>query len=227
MNNADFIVRFWGVRGSIACPGPNTARYGGNTSCIEVRCGEQLFVFDGGSGLRLLGKQGEWEGFRRELPTLALPDAEINCYAAQAAGNAEMVRGLGADHVIDYASEDITSGDARYDFILDGVGNHPMRRMRTLLAPGGRLLSNGAPTGGWSRPIGHFLVAGIVSTFNKRQVRPFDAKPDIDIHRDLVELVESGQLQPVIDRTYPLDDGAEGVAYVAERHSRGNTVITM
>ena len=55
MADPDVIVRFWGVRGSIACPGPGTARYGGNTSCVEVRCGGQLFIFDGGSGLRLLG----------------------------------------------------------------------------------------------------------------------------------------------------------------------------
>ena len=50
-----FLVRFWGVRGSIACPGPGTVRYGGNTSCLEVRCGEYLFIFDAGTGLRPLG----------------------------------------------------------------------------------------------------------------------------------------------------------------------------
>ena len=52
----DFSVRFWGVRGSIACSGPRTARYGGNTSCLEVRCGERLLVLDGGTGLRYLGR---------------------------------------------------------------------------------------------------------------------------------------------------------------------------
>ncbi len=51
----DFFVRFWGVRGSIACPGPDTIRFGGNTSCLEVRCGEHLMIFDGGTGLRPLG----------------------------------------------------------------------------------------------------------------------------------------------------------------------------
>ncbi len=51
----DFYVRFWGVRGSIACPGPNTIRYGGNTSCVELRCGEHLVIFDAGTGLRQLG----------------------------------------------------------------------------------------------------------------------------------------------------------------------------
>ncbi len=56
-DDADFFVRFWGVRGSIACPGAPWARYGGNTSCLEVRCGQQLLIFDGGTGLRVLGKQ--------------------------------------------------------------------------------------------------------------------------------------------------------------------------
>jgi phosphoribosyl 1,2-cyclic phosphodiesterase len=54
---SDFAVRFWGVRGSIACSGPRTVRYGGNTSCIEVRCGERLLILDGGTGLRYLGNQ--------------------------------------------------------------------------------------------------------------------------------------------------------------------------
>ena len=53
----DFYVRFWGVRGSIACPGERTLRYGGNTSCIEVRCGDYLLILDAGTGLRELGEQ--------------------------------------------------------------------------------------------------------------------------------------------------------------------------
>ena len=55
MTQGDFVVRFWGVRGSIACPGEATARYGGNTPCIEMRCGERLLIFDAGTGVRLLG----------------------------------------------------------------------------------------------------------------------------------------------------------------------------
>jgi phosphoribosyl 1,2-cyclic phosphodiesterase len=57
LDQPDFFVRFWGVRGSIACPGPGTARYGGNTSCVEVRAGGKLFIFDSGSGIRLLGNE--------------------------------------------------------------------------------------------------------------------------------------------------------------------------
>ena len=67
MGEPDFMVRFWGVRGSIACPGPNTARFGGNTSCVEVRVAGQLFIFDGGSGLRLLGNELIKNGHPREF----------------------------------------------------------------------------------------------------------------------------------------------------------------
>ena len=55
MLKASMRVRFWGVRGSIPCPGPSTIRYGGNTPCIEVRCGDHVLIFDAGTGLRSLG----------------------------------------------------------------------------------------------------------------------------------------------------------------------------
>ena len=67
MAKADITVRFWGVRGSIPCPGPETVRYGGNTSCVEVRCGDHLLVFDGGTGLRPLGKALEADGKKADL----------------------------------------------------------------------------------------------------------------------------------------------------------------
>jgi phosphoribosyl 1,2-cyclic phosphodiesterase len=64
---SEYMVRFWGVRGSIACPGPDTVRYGGNTSCVEIRCGDRLMVFDGGTGLRLLGNELMRDGKAAEL----------------------------------------------------------------------------------------------------------------------------------------------------------------
>jgi phosphoribosyl 1,2-cyclic phosphodiesterase len=63
----DCTVRFWGVRGSIACPGPDTVRYGGNTSCVEIRCGARRLIFDGGTGLRLLGNELTHSGGAAEL----------------------------------------------------------------------------------------------------------------------------------------------------------------
>src|SRR3546814_1994080 len=58
----DFFVRFWGVRGSLACPGPETQRYGGNTSCLEIRCGGRLLIFDAGTGLRKFGESVKGDG---------------------------------------------------------------------------------------------------------------------------------------------------------------------
>ena len=73
MVHSDYTVRFWGVRGSIACPGPDTVRYGGNTSCVEIRCGGHLMVFDGGTGLRLLGN---------ELDSAAVSTPTSTCFTA-------------------------------------------------------------------------------------------------------------------------------------------------
>ncbi len=67
MVHRDYTVRFWGVRGSIACPGPDTVRYGGNTSCVEIRCGDRRMIFDGGTGLRLLGHELTRDGEPAEL----------------------------------------------------------------------------------------------------------------------------------------------------------------
>jgi phosphoribosyl 1,2-cyclic phosphodiesterase len=64
---SELSVRFWGVRGSVPCPGPATVRYGGNTSCVEVRCGEHLLVFDAGTGIRVLGKEIEASGRKADL----------------------------------------------------------------------------------------------------------------------------------------------------------------
>ena len=67
LGNPDFTVRFWGVRGSIPCPGPETVRYGGNTACVEIRCGSHLLIFDGGSGLRPLGNELMRDGQRLDF----------------------------------------------------------------------------------------------------------------------------------------------------------------
>ena len=64
-DDQDFFIKFWGVRGSIACPGPDTVRYGGNTTCIEIRCGGELIIIDGGTGLRALGEQLATQGLDR------------------------------------------------------------------------------------------------------------------------------------------------------------------
>jgi NADPH:quinone reductase-like Zn-dependent oxidoreductase len=142
------------------------------------------------------------------------------------ARNQEMIRSIGADHAIDYAADDFTQGEARYDLILDNIGNHSFADTRRALAPGGTLLSNGAPVDGWFGGLDHVVVAMTQSIFVKQQGRPFVAFNTIERLRAVTEMVEAGKVTPVIDRTYPLAEGPQAIAHVVAGHAKGTVVIT-
>jgi NADPH:quinone reductase-like Zn-dependent oxidoreductase len=141
--------------------------------------------------------------------------------------NIELVRSIGADHVIDYTAEDFTQGRPQYDLILDNVGAHSFSATRRVLTPTGLLLSNGYAVGGWVGGLGHVLKAGLASTFVGQQGRPFDSRPKPMDLATLLEMVAAGQVRPVIDHTVPLEETAAAIAHVATGHNRGTTVITM
>lgn len=141
--------------------------------------------------------------------------------------NLDMVRSLGAHHVIDYTQVDWTQSEGRYDLILDNVGNHPLSRARRLLTADGVLLANGAPISGWFGGLGRFAKATLVSLFVKKQGRPFVSFPSKADLAVLRELAESGQITPVIDRVYPLGEASDAIEHVGEGHSQGKTIITM
>jgi len=140
--------------------------------------------------------------------------------------NVDMVESIGADHVIDYTTDDFTRGEQRYDLILDMVGNHSFSDTRRALTPDGALLSTGAPVDGWFGGLSHFVKANVVSLFVRQQARPFVATNNKEDLASLKELVEAGKVTPVIDRTYPLSEAADAMAHVGEGHAQGKTVIT-
>jgi NADPH:quinone reductase-like Zn-dependent oxidoreductase len=137
-------------------------------------------------------------------------------------GNVEMVRSIGADHVIDYTREDFTQGGPRFDLILDNVGNRSFSDCRRALTPQGVVIPNTGHAG-----MGYVLAAMLRSVFVRQQGRPFVSMPN---HADLVllgQLVESGKVRPVIDRTYPLSGTPEAFRYLERGHARGKVVITV
>ncbi|MCG6989490.1 MAG: NAD(P)-dependent alcohol dehydrogenase [Gemmatimonadetes bacterium] len=142
--------------------------------------------------------------------------------------NVELVRSLGADHVVDYTREDFTRGERRYDFVLDNVGNRSMAACRRVVAPGGRFVPNNGTSGGrWIGTLGRTLAALALSAVLPRQGRPFvalGARADLLVLR---ELLESGTVAPVIDRTYPLAEVPEAFRYLERGHARGKVVIAM
>jgi NADPH:quinone reductase-like Zn-dependent oxidoreductase len=142
--------------------------------------------------------------------------------------NVDLVRSIGADHVIDYTQEDFTQGGPRYDLILDNVANHSLSDLRRALTPEGILLPNSGSGGGrWFGPLGRTALASVLSPFVGRQGRPFVATVKTKDLVDLTELIKAGKLTPVIDRTYPLSETPEAMRYVAQGHARGKVVITM
>jgi NADPH:quinone reductase-like Zn-dependent oxidoreductase len=135
--------------------------------------------------------------------------------------NVELVRALGADHVIDYTQEDFTQGGPRYDLILDNAGNHSLSELRRALAPTGRLIPNSGSAG-----LGTFITAFVSSPFLRQQGRPYLSVPKLKDLTFLKEFIEAGKVTPAIDRTYPLSDAADAFRYLGNGHARGKVVIT-
>jgi NADPH:quinone reductase-like Zn-dependent oxidoreductase len=140
----------------------------------------------------------------------------------------EMVRSIGADHVIDYTREDFAEGDQRYDLILDIGGNSSLSRLRRALASRGTLVIVGGEGGGrWFGGTDRQLRAMMLSPFVGQKLGTFVNKENHEDMLVLKELIESGKLTPVIDRTYPLSAVPEAIRYLQEGHARGKLVISV
>ncbi len=142
--------------------------------------------------------------------------------------NVEMVRSLGASHVVDYTQQDFTRTQQRYDLILDLVGNRSVSDLRRSLQPKGRYVaSHGQPEKLWLGPVGWLIRMKLVSLFVGQKLKSFTAKAIPADWRHLKELAEEGALRPVIDRTYPLAEVSDAFRYAEQWHARGKVIITI
>lgn len=153
-------------------------------------------------------------------------------YGAEVTGvcstrNVDLVRSLGADHVVDYTREDFTRSGQLYDVILDNVEAQPLSATRRALAPAGTLVLNSGCGGRWIGPLGRWTKAGVRSLFTRQTLRPVVSTENQHDLLVLKELIEDGAVTPVIDRTYPLSDAAQALAYVGAGHTRGKVVVTV
>jgi NADPH:quinone reductase-like Zn-dependent oxidoreductase len=139
--------------------------------------------------------------------------------------NLELVRSIGADHVLDYTRTDVTTAADRYDVILQLAGTASPRRLRRALAPGGTLvLSSGQ---GRIAGVDRILVATVLDPFVRERLAVFVTKENATDLGILADMIAAGQVRPVIDRTYPLAEAAEAFRYFEAGHARGKVVIVV
>jgi NADPH:quinone reductase-like Zn-dependent oxidoreductase len=195
-----------------AIPTSGLAALHGLRDAAKVRSG-QLVLINGASG---------------GVGTFAVQLA--NHFGAEVTGvcstrNVELVRSLGAHHVIDYTRQDFTRSEERYDVIFDNVENRSLSDVRRALRPNGTLVLNSGTGASGLRMLVRLLKPLVLSPFSRQSLRRFLSTPN---HADLVvlkELTEAGTLRPVIDRTYALSETPAALAYIEAGHARGKVVI--
>jgi NADPH:quinone reductase-like Zn-dependent oxidoreductase len=193
----------------------------------------------GGTALQAIRNQGQVQPGQKVLingasggvGTLAVQIAKV--YGAEVTGvcstaNVEMVRSIGADHVIDYTRDDFASKPQRYDLLFDNVGNRLLSDYRRVLTPKGiYLASHGQPEHTWLGPMLFLARAAMLSPFVGQKLTAFTAQPSTEDLHTLKALIEAGTLTPVIDRAYSLAEVPEAFRYLEQWHARGKVVITI
>ncbi|MFC7387438.1 NAD(P)-dependent alcohol dehydrogenase [Sphaerisporangium rhizosphaerae] len=141
-------------------------------------------------------------------------------------GNVELVRSIGADHVVDHTRDDVTRAGRRYDLMVDMAGNHTLSAIRGVLTPKGVLVAVGGPVKGrWIGPVTGPLKMLALSRVVSQTLAPMLAHRSGDDLVVLRELIEAGKVTPVIDRTYPLSAVPDAIRHLEEGHARGKVVI--
>jgi NADPH:quinone reductase-like Zn-dependent oxidoreductase len=142
--------------------------------------------------------------------------------------NVEMVRSLGADHVVDYTTDDFAVEGREYDVILDNVGNRSLADCRRSLTPTGvYVMVSGPKTGKFLGPAKRMVASKLMFLFSRRRSVTFTANETAAELQALVDMIEDGTLRSVIDRTYPLADTAEAMRYLETGHARAKVIISV
>lgn len=183
--------------------------FGGATALAFLRLGN----LKAGESILINGASGA-------VGTMAIQIARhigADVTAVCSAGNAELVRSLGADHVIDYAREDFTKGAARYDVIMDNHGNAPFPKIRDLLKPGGRFL---------------MVIFANLWELLRRHKQNLTVKDDkdavnLEVYGALMDMLGKGIIKPVIDSRFPFEKIVDAYRRVDTGHKRGSVVVTM
>jgi NADPH:quinone reductase-like Zn-dependent oxidoreductase len=161
--------------------------------------------------------------------TFAVQIAKV--YGAEVTGvasgrNADLVRAIGADHVVDYANDDIATHSDRYDVIVDLVGNQPIRSLRHALTATGTFVVVGGQNPRTLTGMRRFASAAAMSPFTRQRLVPLFSKPNRDDLQAVIEFARTGALRPIVGRSFDLSDTAEALRQIETGHGTGRTVVT-
>jgi NADPH:quinone reductase-like Zn-dependent oxidoreductase len=181
----------------------------------RVQSGQKVLVIGAGGGVGTFAVQ-----------LAKLSGAEVTGVCSTR--NVDMVRSLGADRVIDYTKEDFTRSGQKYDLVFQLAGTRSPSDCRRALTSKGMLIgSSGESSGRWIGPMDRMIKAAVLSPFVSQSLSGFLAQRSREDLRIMRELIESGKVSPVIDRTYQLSEVPEAIRYLEEGHARGKIVITV
>ena len=179
-----------------------------------VRPGQRVLIIGAGGGVGTLAVQiAKAEG------------AEVTGVCS--GSKTELVRSVGADHVIDYTREDFADGRNRYDVILDIAGNRSLSELRRALTQRGTLVIVGGEDAGNWLGVRRQLRAAALSPFVRQKLGFFISKERRQDLEELRRLLEAGTIRPVVDRTFPLEEVPAAIRYLRDGHARGKVVITI
>jgi NADPH:quinone reductase-like Zn-dependent oxidoreductase len=194
------------------------------SGCTALKAVRDKAAVRAGQWVVIIGAGGGVGSFAVQLAKAL--DAEVTgvCSAAKA----DLVRSIGADHVIDYTREDFADGRRRYDVIIDTAGNRPLSLLRRALTPRGTLvIVGGEAAGKWLMGLDRQLRALVLSPFGGQKLRSLISLVRKDDLQELAALVEAGKITPAVSRTYPLSEAPEAIRDLRAGHARGKLVITL
>jgi NADPH:quinone reductase-like Zn-dependent oxidoreductase len=221
------------MAGVIEAVGPAVGRFRPGDE-IYAETGEGCFALTALQGLRGNGRiadgqrvlvNGAGGGIGTFAVQLAKALADVEVTGVCSESKQELVRSIGADHVLDYARVDFTRSGERYDLLLDTVGNHSARALRRALTRKGCAVLVGGGGGRLLGPLKQIIGGVLLSPFVSQRIAICAYKPKGDDLEFLGGLIETGKVIPVIDRTYPLSEVAGAIRHLEQGHARGKTVI--
>lgn len=195
------------------------------SACTALQAVRDQGLIQPGQKVLVIGASGGVGTFAVQLAKAFGAEVTGVCSTAKV----DLVRSIGADHVIDYSREDVAGSGQRYDLILDIGGHRTLSQLRHALTPRGTLVIVGGEDGGkWiGAAVGRDFQALAISRFVRQRLRMFISKANNRDLQFLVELIEAGKIRPVIDKTFRLDEAPNAIRYLEGGHARGKVVITV